>query len=54
MAQAKKPVAQSGGAGQAPPWQKYWNYLPFPLSWIILGYVVLTLVTAVALIIANW
>ncbi len=56
MAQANKPVVQSGGP-QSPPLQetllRYWNYLPFPLSWIIVVYLVLVILTWLVCLVAN-
>lgn len=56
MAQGNKPVVQQGGPGQAPPLQmlsRYASYLPFPLVWVLAFYVVLTIVTALVVIVAD-
>ncbi len=56
MAQAKQPVVQSGGP-QSPGLQEkllhYWNYLPFPLSWIIVIFLILIVLTWLVTFLAN-
>jgi len=57
MTDANQPVALSGGPGQAPPLlirvRRYLSYLPFPLPAIAAGFIVLTIVTAAVVYIAN-
>ena len=57
MTEANQPVTPSGGHGQAPPLliaaRRYLSYLPFPLPAIAAGFIVLTIVTAVIVFVAD-